>query len=140
MTIAGVRLQPRIDFLLVLAFNVWLTWHEVRGSAFLVGPRYDTVGIASSGWALVAGLGAALVFSGSVLLHNLGHIAAARRPGLELSAMPLHLWGDATAYEEDGLASARSLAAFAAAGPLATAALLLAAVAGLTACGWLVAP
>jgi Zn-dependent protease len=82
-------------------------------------------------WGLAAVVGMALVLVGSILLHELGHLAAVRRFGLEPIEIELSGFGGTVAFHRAERLRAGSLAAIAAAGPLVTAALVVASYAAL---------
>jgi Zn-dependent protease len=150
VTIAGVRLAPRPDFLFMLVGVVWTARRDVADSSIGYGPSDHAVapgvvalghiGQPPAGWVVGAVLGTALVWWLSVLAHNLGHVAVARSLGIRATAMPLRLCGDVTRWEEGETAPARAQAVFAAAGPLVSAVLALGALAALAACGWSISP
>jgi Zn-dependent protease len=88
------------------------------------------------GWIIAAAVGTALVYALSILAHELGHLVAARRHGVEVTAVDLHAFGGSVEHHDDERLTAGSLAAIAGAGPLVTAALALCAGALLSALGW----
>jgi Zn-dependent protease len=80
---------------------------------------------ASPGWVLLTGVGVALAFTMSVLVHELGHLVAARAVGVEVGAMDLNLFGGFVEIDDDDRLTAGRLAFIAAAGPAATLAVIV---------------
>ncbi|WP_229053992.1 site-2 protease family protein [Aeromicrobium sp. Leaf350] len=105
--------------------RVWSVPIRIRPGAVLMGlvlvglfgPRLDAAGF-SNPW-LVAVL-AVLSLYVSVLLHEIAHVAAARRYDLPVHSVTLHLLGGETLLEADS-ATAREELVTAASGPLASA-------------------
>ena len=88
----------------------------------------------STGWAIAAGLGVALAYLISILLHELGHFLTARALRVPVAGIQLDFAGGFVTIE-DSTTPGRS-AAIIAAGPLVTGALALGSWAALTALGW----
>jgi Zn-dependent protease len=88
------------------------------------------------GWIVAAVLGTALVYALSILAHELGHLVAARRHGVEVTAVELHAFGGFVEHHDDDRLTAGSLAAIAGAGPLVTGFLALVSGALLLVVGW----
>jgi Zn-dependent protease len=77
------------------------------------------------GWIIATAVGTALVYVLSILAHELGHLVAARRHGVEVTAVDLHAFGGSVEHHDDERLTAGSLAAIAGAGPLVTGVLVL---------------
>jgi Zn-dependent protease len=82
--IAGIRIGLNWSWLVVFALITW----SLAASVF---PSEDP-GL-SNGSYLVMGLAAALLFFGSLLLHEAGHALEARREGMEIEGITLWLFG-----------------------------------------------
>jgi Zn-dependent protease len=162
LTVAGVPLRVRSGLVAYLAVLGVLRWHDVAGTTFVhaaAGPPVPapddpaavadfthwigTAGAAEAAtthpgllWVAVAIVGSLLVYVGSVLAHELGHLFAARRVGVDVTAVELHAFGGFVEHADDDRLTAGSLAAIAGAGPLVTAALALLAFGLLRALGW----
>jgi len=149
--IAGVPLHATQMFLAVALVLGFLAGRDVATTTLLSVPRFrslhealhafelgglETVTHPSTGWVVVAGLGAALVYGLSVLAHELGHLAAARVVGVEVAAIELHAAGGFVEMNDDDALTAGKLATIAGAGPLVTAGLTLVSGVALTALGW----
>lgn len=96
---------------------------------------YPAIASPATGWVLAAGLAAAVVSVASVLLHELGHLAAARIVGIDVPAVELHAAGGFVEIDDSDQLTAGRLAAIVAAGPLVTGTLALGALALLAALG-----
>ena len=105
----------------------WLQTHD---------PMAYTTTHPSTGWAIAAGLGVALVYALSILAHELGHYAAARAFDVEVTAVQLDFAGGYVEMEDDDRLTAGRMAAIVAAGPLVTALLALGAWIALRTLGW----
>ncbi|GAA1730351.1 site-2 protease family protein [Aeromicrobium alkaliterrae] len=107
--------------------RVWSVPIRIRPSAVLMGvvlvalfaPRLDSAGF-SDPW-VVAVLAVVSLYA-SVLLHEVAHVAAARRYDLPVHSVTLHLLGGETLIESDS-GNARQELVTAASGPLASAVL-----------------
>jgi Zn-dependent protease len=142
--IAGVPLRVSPGAAVFAAFAAWRAYDEVDGYVLAAGPSIDPDRMSAiqlsqalvstysqpssfttiaSGWVIAAAIGAALVVLGSVLLHELGHLAALRLVGVEATGIHLNGFGGAVTFHDDDRLRAGSLALIAGAGPLATAAL-----------------
>jgi Zn-dependent protease len=88
------------------------------------------------GWIVATMVGVALVYTLSILAHELGHLLAARRRGVEFIAVALRPFGGYAEQGDDEPLTAGTLAAIGGAGPLVTAILTLASGALLLALGW----
>jgi Zn-dependent protease len=88
-------------------------------------PMHFTSWTPSLGWAIAAGLAAALVYALSVLLHELGHFAVARLAGVEVAALELNFAGGFVELRDDGRVTVGRFAAIVVAGPLVSGALAL---------------
>jgi Zn-dependent protease/CBS domain-containing protein len=82
--IAGIEIGVNWTWFLVVFFVTW---------SLAVGVFPDTNPGLSSGAYWAMGLIAALLFFGSVLLHELGHALQARRDGVEIEGITLWLFG-----------------------------------------------
>jgi Zn-dependent protease len=71
--------------------------------------------------AVLVGLGAVAVYTGSILAHELGHLLAARACGLHVTSIGFSATGGFVELAGDHEPTAGSLALIAAAGPLVTA-------------------
>lgn len=76
-------------------------------------------------WVIAAGLGVALVYTLSVLAHELGHYLAARRLRVAVGGITLHGAGGFVEFVDDDRLTRRRFALIVAAGPLVTALLAL---------------
>jgi len=88
----------------------------------------------STGWAIAAGLGVALAYFLSILLHELGHYLTARALRVRASGIQLDFAGGFVSLGDE--TTAGRFAAIVAAGPLVTGALALGSFAALKAFGW----
>ena len=100
-------------------------WLERAGASF---GNYTPPDHPSVGWVILAGIGIVFVYVLSVLLHELGHLFAARRLGLRPSVLGLEFAGGFVEFEDDDRLTAGRLAMVVAAGPLVTALLAVSAV------------
>lgn len=151
-TIAGVPLRVSQAFLAVALLVGFWAGQDVAGTRLVRIPDIDSVEDAlhvfdpgsplltevrpSFGWAVAAGVGVAAIYALSIVAHELGHLWAARRAGVDVAAMQLHAAGGYVEVADDDSLTAGRLAAIAAAGPLVTAGLALGAALLLTALGW----
>lgn len=87
-------------------------------------------------WALAAAVATVLVLTLSILAHEVGHAAAARRAGLRVEAIDLGFSGGWVTLRDVDALTAGKLAAIAAAGPAVTALLAAASYGALTLLGW----
>lgn len=85
----------------------------------------ETLGLGTTGAFAVAAT-AALLFFGSILLHELGHALAALREGIEVAGIDLFIFGGVMKMSREGT-SAGAMFRIAVAGPLVTLAIVLAA-------------
>ena len=87
--IFGIRIGVNASwFLILFLFIFWLS----RSFTDILGD--ETVGYA-------AALGAAVLFFGSIVLHELGHALAARRSGIEVSGIDLFFFGGVMKMNRD---------------------------------------
>src|SRR3954468_20128996 len=87
--IFGIRIGVNASwFLILFLFIFWLS------QSFT-----DLLGSQTSGYA--AALGAAVLFFGSIVLHELGHALAARRSGIEVSGIDLFFFGGVMKMNRD---------------------------------------
>jgi len=111
--IAGVRIAVNWSWIVVFALIVW----TLAGSVFPdQNPGLSDV---TYGWMAVAG---AILFFGSILLHELGHALQARRDGMEIDGITLWLFGGVASFRGMFPSAAAELR-IAAAGPLVSLAL-----------------
>jgi Zn-dependent protease len=80
------------------------------------GPFQSPVAHPSVGWALATGLAVAAVYALSIVAHELGHLLAARRSGISVSAVVLHLFGGHVEIDDDDRLTAGRLARIVGAG------------------------
>jgi hypothetical protein len=108
-SIAGLPVRVTRAFVAIAVVAGALAGLDVADTKLLVVPRADTLDEAihafdpggalsvvhkpSLGWAVAAGVGVAGVYALSILLHELGHLAAAPRTGVEVTALELHAAG-----------------------------------------------
>jgi Zn-dependent protease len=165
-TIAGVPLRARPGLAVVLGAGVVLRWAQARQTTFVHVPPVPpapafkpgelatadalkrwlaadrlqdvtaTITHPSLIWVVVAVVGSVLTYVLSVLAHEIGHLVAARRVGLDVTAVELNAFGGFVELADDDRLTAGSLAQIAAAGPLVTAALVAISAGLLTALGW----
>jgi Zn-dependent protease len=115
--ILGIRIGVNASWFIVLFLFIYL----------FQGSFQETLG-ASDTVAFVVALAAAVLFFGSILLHELGHAIAARREGIEVSGIDLFLFGGVMKMSRDSDSPGGEFR-IAAAGPLVT--LLIVVVGGL---------
>jgi Zn-dependent protease len=109
----GIRIGVNASWFIVLFLFIYLyegSFRDALGSS-------DTVGFAVA----VAG---AVLFFGSILLHELGHAVAARREGIEVSGIELFLFGGVMKMSRDTDSPGAEFRV-AAAGPLVTLAIVI---------------
>ncbi len=105
--IFGIRIGVNASwFLILFLFIFWLS----RSFTKILGD--ETVGYA-------AAVGAAVLFFGSIVLHELGHALAARRSGIEVSGIDLFFFGGVMKMNRDTDTPGKEFAV-AIAGPLVT--------------------
>ena len=108
--IFGIRIGVNASwFLILFLFIFWLS------QSFT-----DILGDETTGYA--AALGAAVLFFGSIVLHELGHAVAARRAGIEVSGIDLFFFGGVMKMNRDTDTPGKEFFV-AVAGPLVTLAL-----------------
>jgi Zn-dependent protease/predicted transcriptional regulator len=113
LDVAGIRIG--VDpgwFLMLFLVILWLT------------PSFRNTLHGSNGQAYVTTVVAALLFFGSLIVHELGHAFAARRQGIEVKSIQLFLFGGLTQMGRDTRSPGEEFKV-AAAGPLATLAMVL---------------
>ena len=122
--ILGIRIGVNASwFLILFLFIFWLS------ASF-----GDILGDTTTGY-LVA-LGAAVLFFGSIVLHELGHALVARRAGIEVSGIDLFFFGGVMKMSRDTDTPGKEFFV-AVAGPLVTLAIVLAGTAaGVAIAGW----
>lgn len=114
--IAGIRISVHWSWLVVFALITW----TLADSVF---PDQNP-GLSDGAYVGMA-LAAAVVFFGSLLLHELGHALQARRERMEIDGITLWLFGGVATFRGD-FPSALAELRIALAGPLVTAALIAA--------------
>jgi len=121
--VLGIRIGVNPSWFLVLfLFIFWLS-----------GSFGDTLGDETAGY--LTALGAALLFFGSIVLHELGHALAARREGIEVAGIDLFFFGGVMKMSSDTMTPGAEFRV-AVAGPLVTLLIVgLAAGAGLAVAG-----
>jgi Zn-dependent protease len=164
-TIAGVPLRVRPGLVAVACAGVVLRWAQARDTTFAhIAPTPPMPHMPNPGdaaavadytrwlsvyglpditnthpgliWVVVAVVASALAYVLSVLAHEIGHLVAARRVGLDVTAVELTTFGGFVELADDDRLTAGSLAQIAGAGPLVTAALAAISAGLLTALGW----
>jgi len=110
--IFGIRIGVNASwFLILFLFIFWLS------QSFT-----DILGDQTTGY--IAALAAAVLFFGSIVLHELGHAVAARRSGIEVSGIDLFFFGGVMKMNRDTDTPGKEFFV-AVAGPLVTLALVL---------------
>jgi Zn-dependent protease len=87
--ILGIRIGVNASWFLILFLFIFV----------LSGNFADILGDDTTGYA--AALGAAVLFFGSIVLHELGHALAARRSGIEVSGIDLFFFGGVMKMSRD---------------------------------------
>jgi Zn-dependent protease len=154
LTVAGVPLRVSPLFVVVASFIGWHAGRDIANVTFADLPSIPEDGLElaawlatndpfdiaithpSTGWAIAAGLGVALVYFVSVLAHELGHLAAARALGVEVTAVELNFAGGFVEMHDDDRLTAGRLATIVGAGPLVTALIAFAGWIALRTLGW----
>jgi Zn-dependent protease len=151
LKVAGVPLRVSPLFVVLAVFAAWHATRDVARTSVTSAPApppvtdwreyatwldsheafVHTFTRPSLGWVLAAGLAVAAVYTLSVLLHELGHLHAARAVGVDVAAVELDFAGGFVELDDDDRLTAGRLALIVAAGPLATAGVLLASVVAL---------
>src|SRR4051794_20664699 len=109
----GIRIGVNASWFIVLFLFIYLFQGSFR----------DTLGTSDS-VAFGVAVAAAVLFFGSILLHELGHAIAARREGIEVSGIELFLFGGVMKMSRDTESPGAEFRV-AAAGPLVTALIVL---------------
>ncbi|HET8777741.1 MAG TPA: site-2 protease family protein [Candidatus Limnocylindria bacterium] len=117
--VAGIRVGINWTWLFVFALVTW-------SLATAVFPNRNPGLDDGTYWAM-AGV-AAVLFFGSILLHELGHALQARRDGIEIEGITLWLFGGVAALKSPPRSSGAELR-MAAAGPLVTVAIAVVSIA-----------
>jgi len=89
--IGGVEVRLQWSWLVILALLVWSLSDGVFPS--------QNPGLSHATYLTMA-IGAALLFTGSVLLHELGHAWQARKEGVEIDSITLWLFGGVTQFKQ----------------------------------------
>jgi Zn-dependent protease len=125
MQLFGIRIGVDASWFLVLFLMIFS----------LSGPFRDALD-ASSTVAYGTAVASALLFFGSIVLHELGHALVARRQGVEVTGIDLWFLGGLAKLSRDSESPGEELK-IAAAGPLVTLAVIAACVAGgIATAGW----
>ncbi len=113
MDVLGIRIGVDAGWFLTLFLVIlWLS------------PSFRRVLGSSDGIAYLTTVASALLFFGSLIVHELGHALAARRQGIEVRSIQLFLFGGLTQMSRDTRSPAEEFK-IAAAGPLATLSMVL---------------
>jgi Zn-dependent protease len=108
LEIAGIRISVDVGWLLTLFLVIiWLS------------PSFRTTLHSSDGVAYLTTVVSALLFFGSLIVHELGHAIVARRQGIEVRNIQLFLFGGLTQMSRDADSPGEEFK-IAAAGPAAT--------------------
>ena len=123
--ILGIRIGVNASwFLILFLFIFWLSQSFTR-----VLDDDETLGYATA-------LGAAVLFFGSIVLHELGHALAARRSGIEVAGIDLFFFGGVMKMNRDTDTPGKEFFV-AVAGPLVTLAIVVVgALIGTAVAGW----
>src|SRR5918992_5750712 len=120
----GIRIGVNASWFLILFLAIF----------WLSGAFTDILNDETAGY--VAALIAALLFFGSIVLHELGHALAARRSGIEVSGIDLFFFGGVMKMNRDTDTPGKEFVV-AIAGPLVTLAIVIVgALAGAALAGW----
>ncbi len=111
--VLGIRIGVNASWFIVLFLFIYLFQGNFR----------ETLG-ASDTVAFAVAVAAAVLFFGSILLHELGHALAARREGIEVSGIELFLFGGVMKMSRDTDSPGAEFRV-AAAGPLVTLAIVI---------------
>jgi Zn-dependent protease len=111
--VLGIRIGVNVSWFIVLFLFIYL----------FQGSFKDQLG-ASDSAAFAVALAAAVLFFGSILLHELGHALAARREGIEVTGIDLFLFGGVMKMSRDTDSPGAEFRV-AVAGPLVTLALMI---------------
>jgi membrane-associated protease RseP (regulator of RpoE activity) len=111
-------------------------WRELSGWLETYDPTDIVLTQPSTAWVIAAALGVALVYTLSVIAHELGHFLAARALGAEVKAVELDAAGGYVEMLDDDRLTPEKRATVVAAGPLVTAILALGAFIALRVLGW----
>src|SRR5829696_123453 len=122
--ILGIRIGVNASWFVILFLFI-----------FVLSGNFTTIlGDETSGYA--AAVGAAVLFFGSIVLHELGHALAARRSGIEVSGIDLFFFGGVMKMNRDTDTPGKEFFV-AVAGPLVTLAIVLVGTAiGIALAGW----
>jgi Zn-dependent protease len=118
LRIGGIPVRADASWFIVLALLTWSFWTRFH-------LNYP------SGTALVIGVAAALLFSLSVIAHEIAHALEARHRGIHVGGITMYLFGGATEIYSDEVAKPSDEFALTAAGPWTS--IVLAAAFGLIA-------
>ena len=110
----GIRIGVNASWFIVLFLFIYLLSSRTSGTSLGAS---DSVGFAVA-------VAAAVLFFGSILLHELGHAVAARREGIEVTGIELFLFGGVMKMSRDTDSPGAEFRV-AAAGPLVTLGLVL---------------
>jgi Zn-dependent protease/CBS domain-containing protein len=112
-TLFGIRIGVNASWFLILFVFLWFFQDSFRATL----DASDTVAFATA-------LAAAVLFFGSIILHELGHALVARREGIEVAGIDLFLFGGVMKMNRDTDSPGAEFRV-AAAGPLVTLGLVL---------------
>ncbi|HET8952206.1 MAG TPA: site-2 protease family protein, partial [Solirubrobacteraceae bacterium] len=122
--ILGIRIGVNASWFLILFLFLFV----------LSGNFTEILGDSTSGYS--AAVGAAILFFGSIVLHELGHALAARRSGIEVTGIDLFFFGGVMKMSRDTDTPGKEFFV-AVAGPLVTLAIVLVGTAaGVAIAGW----
>src|SRR5215213_5211227 len=111
--VLGIRVGVNVSWFIVLFLFIYL----------FQGSFEDTLGTSDTG-AFAVAVAAAVLFFGSILLHELGHALAARREGIAVTGIELFLFGGVMKMSRD-TSSPGAEFRVAAAGPAVTLAIVV---------------
>jgi Zn-dependent protease/CBS domain-containing protein len=114
-TLFGIRIGVSTSWFLILFLLLYLFTQDFQEELDLGTSAAFAVAIA-----------AAILFFGSILLHELGHALAARREGIEVAGIDLFIFGGVMKMSREG-GSAGAMFRIAVAGPVVTLLIVLAA-------------
>jgi Zn-dependent protease len=117
--VRGIRISVDYSWFLVLFLIIWWLSEYYRD---VTGAANDAIG------PYLLALASALLFFGSILLHELGHALVAIRNGIGIEGITLWMFGGVARMERDSDSPATEFR-IAVAGPLVTAAIVVASVA-----------
>jgi Zn-dependent protease len=111
-----------------LAYEPHMPHDSLKLAAFLQQSHLPVITGPSPGWVLAGAAATLLAYALSILAHEVGHLGAARAVGVDVTSVNLHGAGGFVEMDDPDHLTAGRLAAIAAAGPAATAAVVLVAL------------